>query len=123
MHCLAHSTDGLRNVWPTPGKGYFGCFLSLGMDSDHDPAGPEALNEVRCFPDVVWNGLLGIQDHTERFRHWKIARAHHRVAISSQRTVGTVRRRVVGGGAEFKPIRVNLHRTAASPIKRADVPL
>ena len=42
---------------------------------DHDPAGPEALNEVRCFPDVVWNGLLGIQDHTERFRHWKIARA------------------------------------------------
>ena len=45
------------------------------MDSDHDPAGPEALNEVRCFPDVVWNGLLGIQDHTERFRHWKIARA------------------------------------------------
>ena len=75
MHCLAHSTDGLRNVWPTPGKGYFGCFLSLGMDSDHDPAGPEALNEVRCFPDVVWNGLLGIQDHTERFRHWEIARA------------------------------------------------
>ena len=73
MHCSAHSTDGLRNVWPTPGKGYFGCFLSLGMD--HDPAGPEALNEVRCFPDVVWNGLLGIQDHTERFRHWKIARA------------------------------------------------
>ena len=35
----------------------------------------KALNEVRCFPDVVWNGLLGIQDHTERFRHWKIARA------------------------------------------------
>ena len=35
----------------------------------------KALNEVRCFPDVVWNGLLGIQDHTERFRHWEIARA------------------------------------------------
>ena len=28
-----------------------------------------------------------------------------------------------GGSGEFKPIRVNLHRTAASPIKRADVPL
>ena len=35
----------------------------------------KALNEVRCFPDVVWNGLLGIQDHTERFRHREIARA------------------------------------------------
>ena len=35
----------------------------------------KALNEVRCFPDVVWNGLLGIRDHTERFRHWEIARA------------------------------------------------
>ena len=55
------------------GRDILDVFLSLGMD--HDPAGPEALNEVRCFPDVVWNGLLGIQDHTERFRHWEIARA------------------------------------------------
>lgn len=33
MHCSAHSTDGLRNVWPTPVEGYFGCVFVFGYGS------------------------------------------------------------------------------------------
>ena len=54
MHCLAHSTDGLRNVWPTqaPVEGYFGCVFVFGP-------GPESIERSPLLPRRRLEWTLG----------------------------------------------------------------